>query len=170
MATVDPGPENLPPGLVTYIAGGYDEAERALRRTLFAFFIGLVFAAIPSSLIGLVGVKGPLGHAIALVPAAVFVFFGAASWFPRFSQRLSIPRRVVYRGQVVKRWIQSDSQDNEAAVLRCCCVDDGLSEVAQTFSLKAKTYKRLSVGDTVQVTYSPRWQLLRRIRRIRRIT
>jgi hypothetical protein len=67
---------------------------------------------------------------------------------------------------VVKRWRLSNLRNDEAPDLYCCCIDDGQSEVASSFSVKAKTYKNLHVGDIVQVTYSPRWQVLRRIRRI----
>jgi hypothetical protein len=34
MSTVDPGPESLPPGLVAYVAGGYDKNTRAFHQTL----------------------------------------------------------------------------------------------------------------------------------------
>ena len=126
-----------------------------------------IFFSVPCVLLGLLQIKGLQGEALAAAPTAVFVLFGALVWFPRFRRRLGITRRIVYRGQVVKQWLQSDPRNDEAPSLRCCCVDDGHSEVARTFFLKQKTYKNLHVGDNVEVVYSPRWQLLRRIRRIR---
>lgn len=140
---------------------------RGRPRELAVAAYNAIFFSVPCALLGLLQIKGLDGAALAAGPAAVFALFGSLVWFPRYRRRIGITRRIVYRGQVVKLWLRSDPRNDEATSLRCCCVDDGQSEVARTFFLKPKTYKNLHVGDDVEVIYSPRWQLLRRIRRVR---
>ncbi|WP_034270290.1 hypothetical protein [Actinospica robiniae] len=127
-------------------------------------FFGTAMISVPIALVGTAKYDDARGTAIAVAPAALFVLSTALFWLPAYVKRLPHPRRVVYRGQVVKKWTQSDDLDDDAT-LYCCSVDGG-GEEAATYTVKRDAYKALGVGDVVEVRYSPRWQILRRIRRV----
>jgi hypothetical protein len=131
-----------------------------LLRSLYA----TVVLTIPFALAGPPTFHGVRGLAIAAVPAALFVLYAALFWLPAHVRRLRHPRRAVYRGQVVKKWIQSDGSDDDAT-LYCCSVDGG-GEQAATHLVARDAHSELGLGDVVEVVHSPRWQVLRRITRV----
>jgi hypothetical protein len=88
--------------------------------------------------------------------AVIFVF-----WLPAYVRRLSLPGRVSFTAQVVKRW-QVDQE--YGPTLHYVCVDNGSPSAGMTVRVDPALYKRLSVGDAVRVAYSPRWQRLYHIR------
>lgn len=98
------------------------------------------------------------------LPAKQAVGSTALFWVPSYASRLQYPRRIVYRGQIVKKWTQSDDLDDDAT-LYCCSVDGG-GEEAATYRVQRDAYKALGVGDVVEVRYSPRYEILRAIRRV----
>jgi hypothetical protein len=135
---------------------------------LFSAVYGASFFTAPAALYGLLAVKHLAGEALAAAPATLFILWVLLSWLPNYSRRLSVPRRAVYRGQIVKRWTYDpDPSDEDVPVQYCCSIDSGTSDVTQTFNLKPDVYKRLHVGDIVDVDYSPRWQKLRSIKRLK---
>lgn len=137
-------------------------------RALFAAAYNAAFFTVPAALYGLLALKGLRGEALAVAPAGLFVVYALLRWLPLYSRRLSVTRRVVFRGQIVKRWAYDPEPDNESVSMAyCCSVDDGTSDVAQSFKVKADVYKRLHVGDLVEVDYSPRWGKLRGIWRLK---
>lgn len=127
-------------------------------------FFGTALITVPFALVGSAKYHDARGTAIGLAPAALFVVSTALFWLPAYIKRLPHPRRVVYRGQIVKKWTQSDDLDDDAT-LYCCSVDGG-GEEAATFPVKREAYQALGVGDVVEVRYSPRWEILRGIRRV----
>lgn len=138
-------------------------------RVLFTSAYSAAFCTVPAALYGQLAVKGLAGAALSAAPGALFVLYALGRWLPAFSSRLSIPRRVVYRGQIVKRWIDhvSDSGGETVSVEHYCSVDSGRSDETQSFKIAKNMYQRLHVGDTVEVDYSPRWRKLRRIRKLK---
>lgn len=127
-------------------------------------FFGTALITVPFALVGSAKYHDARGTAVALAPAALFVASTALFWLPAYIKRLPHPRRVVYRGQIVKKWTQSDDLDDDAT-LYCCSVDGG-GEEAATFPVKRDAYQALGVGDVVEVRYSPRWEILRGLRRV----
>ena len=147
-----------------------DDAPVAGRpRALFTAAYGAAFFTAPAAAYGLLALKGSAGGmALAGAPAGLFVLWALLRWLPAYSRRLNVTRRVVFRGQIVKRWTYDPDPSNEDVPMAySCCVDNGTSDVAQSFRVKQDVYKRMSVGDTVEVDYSPRWHKLRHIRRLK---
>ena len=138
-------------------------------RTLFTAAYGAAFFTAPAAAYGLLALKGSAGGvAMAAAPAGLFALWALLRWLPAYSGRLGVTRRIVYRGQIVKRWTYDINPSEEDVTLaHCCCVDNGASDVAQSFRVKPDAYKRLHVGDTVEVDYSPQWHKLRHIRRLK---
>ena len=101
---------------------------------------------------------------IAAAPALIFALYTGLAWLPAHNRRLGFPAVVRYEGQVVKRWA---SMVDEGRSRYRCAVDDGVDPVARTFQVGRRQYNRLTVGRTVVVTYSPRWQRLYSLRIVR---
>lgn len=92
------------------------------------------------------------GKLIALTPAALAGVVFVTLWLPAFTSRTALPDDARYHGEIIKlQYIEGDdSPDHYFA-----WVDDG-SHVATKWDLPPGTYQRLSVGDIVQVIWSPR--------------
>jgi hypothetical protein len=120
----------------------------ALATLLVYTFIGILMCAA----IGLVGERGDAtGKLIAITPVVLGAIAIFGIWLPAFARRMSLPGRVTFPAEVVRRWsIGSDEVDYFVAV------DDGSSPQAATFQIEPAPYRRISAGDTVLVTFSPR--------------
>lgn len=144
--------------------GAFARPARGRPAKLVGSFFGTVLMTIPFALVGLSKYHDARGIAIALAPGVLFAGSTALFWVPSYVSRLQYPRRIVYRGQVVKKWTQSDDLD-EDATLYCCSVDGGGDEAA-TYTVRRDAYQALGVGDVVEVGYSPRYEILRGIKRV----
>ncbi|MBR7832709.1 hypothetical protein KDL01_05525 [Actinospica durhamensis] len=143
--------------------GPFTRPARGRPRRLLGSFFSTLIITVPCTAVGLLGLHGVRGDLVALAPATLFVL-GTLFWLPAYLSRRPYARRVVYRGQLVKKWTQPDDQSEDQS-LHCCSVDGG-GEEAASYIVPRDLYKKLGVGDLVEVRYSPRWQVLRGIRRL----
>jgi hypothetical protein len=99
----------------------------------------------------------PEGKLIAITPAALAAFIITTCWLPARNRRMRLPDTVTCYGEVVKlRYVNGgdDSPDEHLA-----WIDDG-SPVTMKFDVGSAAYQWLSVGDLVEVDWSPRRRCL----------
>jgi hypothetical protein len=129
----------------------------------------LVFLAAAGSLYSVMfGALGdgfdPEGKLIAFTPAALFVFVMVTGWLPAAGRRLRLPDTVTFTGEVVKqRYVDGGVDDPDRYFV---WVDDG-SPTTMMFDLVPGGHQRVTAGDLVVVTWSPRQRRLLDIRRVR---
>jgi hypothetical protein len=74
-------------------------------------------------------------------------------WLPSFTHRMTLPDTVIFPGEVIRLQYVDGGSDSPDDYL--VWVDDG-SPVSLKFDVAPAVYRRLSVGDPVRVTWSPR--------------
>jgi hypothetical protein len=158
-----PGGAPLPKGYVWSSLGGQWHTVRLgeFRRrpywsTMSGLHLVLAWTAVGSLVSVLIGgfafSFAPEGKLLALAPAALGAFVIVTLWLPAFTSRMRLPDAVTFNGEIVRlEYIDGDeSPDSHLA-----WIDDG-SPVTMKFDVEPGTYYRLSVGDLVQVNWSPR--------------
>lgn len=121
-----------------------------LGSVLMLTFIG----SFPAVLIGVLGLGfSAQGKLLAITPAALGALVIVAFWLPSFSGRMTLPDTVTFPGEVIRlEYVDGGSDDPDDYLV---WVDDG-SPVSLKFDVAQIIYRRLSVGDPVQVSWSPR--------------
>jgi hypothetical protein len=72
---------------------------------------------------------------------------GLARWLAR-------PAETSFQGQVIARWVEHRSSNDDDSYIPCIAVDDG--ERSWSFDLSGTAFGQLALGDTVTVRASPR--------------
>lgn len=105
----------------------------------------------------------PEGKLITIAPAALASFVIVTCWLPAFGRRLRLPDTVTFTGEVVKqKYVERDDDPDRYFVW----VDDG-SPTTLMFDLVPDSHQRVTSGDLVQVSWSPRQRRLLDITRVR---
>lgn len=104
--------------------------------------------AYPFSLVG--GSAGTLVPAGLLVAAIVTVAGGVRA----LTRALALPRRQSFRAQVIARWAEDRSSDDDTTRAASVALDDG--QRCWTFELDREMFDTLALGDEVNVTVAPR--------------
>jgi hypothetical protein len=89
---------------------------------------------------------------VTLVMVAV-AFILAAQGMRTVSRRWALPKTATFDGQVIARWQERVEDTEGRGIVQRAVIDDG--QRAWTFS-GPRVYPRVTVGDLVQVTFSPR--------------
>jgi hypothetical protein len=125
----------------------------ALGLVLMWTLIGSLFAL----LIGAVGLGfDSLGKLIALTPAMLAAVVIVLLWLPAYTSRIRLPDNVTFTGEVVRLEFVDGGEDPDGHL---AWIDDG-SPVTMKFDVGPVTYHGLSVGQLVQVSWSPRRRAL----------
>jgi hypothetical protein len=93
----------------------------------------------------------------AFVPVALAGIALLVTWLAAFARRMSMPVSATFTGEVVKCWHVSGDDSPDRWLV---CVDYGASGAGLTFDIGPDRYAQLMPGDTVRVTWSPRWRRL----------
>ncbi len=159
-----PGGAPLPRGYAWSSLGGQWRTVRlgeVLRRpfwnTVSGFRVLLVYGLI-GSFFGLmygsvVDDFDPEGKLIAIAPAALAAVVILTVWLPAFSRHMAVPDNATFTGEVVRQQYADGGADDPDKYL--VWIDDG-SPTATRFDAGPALYHRASVGDAVQVSWSPR--------------
>jgi hypothetical protein len=102
------------------------------------------------------------GKLIAVIPAATAAVVVMTCWLPAYSRRMMLPDAVTFTGEVVKRQFVDGVDDPDRYIV---WIDDG-SPTTMLFDLQPGGHQRVTAGELVQVTWSPRQRTLHDIRRI----
>jgi hypothetical protein len=115
---------------------------------LWTFFGSIVSVMIGGTALGF----DPLGQLIAITPAGLAVFAIITLWLPAVRSRIRLPDAVTFTGEIVRvQYIEGEDGPDRHFVW----IDDG-SAVTMKFEFEAGRYQRISVGNLVQVNWSPR--------------
>jgi hypothetical protein len=96
------------------------------------------------------GPAGGLVTAVLAVGSAAAALGGArglAAWLAR-------PAETSFQAQVIARWVENSSTNDDDTSIACVAVDDG--ERSWSFDVSGKSFGQLALGDTVTVRASPR--------------
>ena len=116
--------------------------------------ISAVMVSFPAVVIGVFALGfDPAGKLIAITPAALAALVIGVFWLPSFTHRMTLPDTVTFPGEVIRLQYVDGGSDSPDDYL--VWVDDG-SPVSLKFDVAPAVYRRLSVGDPVRVTWSPR--------------
>ena len=131
------------------VSSPYWSTSTGLGFVLMWVFMG----SFPAVMIGVLGLGlNTQGKLLAITPAAIGALIIAVFWLPSFAHRMSLPDTVTFPGEVIKlQFVDGGDSADDYLVW----VDDG-SPVSQKFDVAQSIYRRLSVGDSVQVSWSPR--------------
>jgi uncharacterized protein (TIGR04222 family) len=127
----------------------YWSTRSGLYQVLMWTFMGSFW----SCLIGFLAFRlDPEGKLIAIAPAALAAFVISAFWLPAHNSRMRLPDTVIFNGEVVKlRRVDGDDSPDE----HLAWIDDG-SPATMQLDVGPVAYLWLSVGDLVEVDWSPR--------------
>ncbi len=113
-----------------------------------------LMGSFPAVMIGVFGLGlNAQGKLLAITPAALGALTIVVFWLPSFSHRMTLPDAVTFPGEVIRLQFVDGGSDSPDDYL--VWVDDG-SPVSLKFDVAQIVYRRLSVGDPVQVSWSPR--------------
>ncbi len=113
-----------------------------------------LMGSFPAVMIGVFGLGlNAQGKLLAITPAALGALIIVVFWLPSFSHRMTLPDAVTFPGEVIRLQFVDGGSDSPDDYL--VWVDDG-SPVSLKFDVAQIVYRRLSVGDPVQVSWSPR--------------
>jgi hypothetical protein len=116
------------------------------------FFGSIVSVMIGGTVLGF----DPLGQLIAITPAGLAVVAIITLWLPAVRSRMRLPDAVIFTGEIVRvEYIEGEDGPDRHLVW----IDDG-SRVTMKFGFEAGRYQRISVGNLVQVNWSPRRRAL----------
>jgi hypothetical protein len=136
--------------LGSVVSRPYWSTTTGLGLVLLLVFMG----SFPALMIGLLGLGlNTQGTLLALTPVTVGGLIIAVFWLPSFAHRMTLPDTVTFPGEVIRLQFVEGGSDSPDDYL--VWVDDG-SPVSLKFDVGQSVYGRLSVGDTVQVSWSPR--------------
>ena len=137
---------------------------RPFRTTLQALLVMLVlttFGAYVAICMAFLFLNFSPDHAqTAAILAAVDAVVVAFCWVPAYARQMALPRQVTYAGEVIQLLRRDGGED--AADTHHVWIDDG-SPASTQFLISCAVYRRLSVGDLVAATWSPRRGRLRGI-------
>src|SRR5262249_12215550 len=96
---------------------------------------------------GRAGVVVAAGLAVGSAAAPPGGARGLAAWLAR-------PAETSFQAQVIARWLENSSTNDDDTSIACVAVDDG--ERSWSFDVGGTSFGQLALGDTVTVRASPR--------------